>query len=173
LLRFDLLFRTIDAAPRSETLPCARGDVIETRAVPEDLRMRDSVMRDSVMGDGAMDNSAMDRITGPSHVARGRMVPKALTGLLLALGLMLGACGGGEAQQRTADWQPHQRIPRASEHWWWTPVERACQEDGDCDDGESCQPMRLGTCEGCPRGETARVCVGEDESQESRQASSR
>lgn len=108
------------------------------------------------------------------RVVRNGLSMTGVAGLVLALGLALGACGGGEQQQRTADWQPRQRIPSASEHWWWAPVERACEEDDDCESGESCQAMRLGTCAGCPRGETAHVCVDPDDEapQQGRQASS-
>ncbi len=107
---------------------------------------------------------------------RDSVVMKALTGLVLAAGLVLGACGGGQPEQRTADWHPRQRVPNSGEHWWWEPVERACEEDDDCQQGETCQAMRLGTCQGCPRGETAHVCVGPDDEEEQRgrrQASSR
>lgn len=106
---------------------------------------------------------------------RDRVGTKLLSGLVLAAGLVLTACGGGGTEQRTADWQPRQRIPSAAEHWWWEPVERACEEDDDCRTGETCQAMRLGTCTGCPRGESAKICVGpdDDEAQRGRRASSR
>ncbi len=102
---------------------------------------------------------------------RDSVVKKALVGLVLAAGLALSACGGGGSEQRTADWHPHERTPSGSPHWWWEPVERTCENDGDCQNGESCQAMRLGTCEGCPHGETAHVCVGRD-GNAGRQASS-
>lgn len=98
----------------------------------------------------------------------GKLGMKVLTSLVLALGLMLGACGGGSQEQREPDWQPRQRAPQVAEHWWHEPVERACEEDGDCEPGQRCQNVRLGTCAGCPRGEETMICVGETQQQENR-----
>lgn len=95
----------------------------------------------------------------------GRLQLKVLTGLVLALGLVLGACGGGtQEQQREATWTPRERAPSVAEHWWHEPVEHACEADSDCPRGERCRNMRLGTCDGCPPGEVTRICVGEGSS---------
>jgi len=91
----------------------------------------------------------------------GSLGMKVLTSLVLALGLALGACGSGTQEQRDPGWQARERVPQVAEHWWHEPVERACDEDADCEQGQRCQNMRLGTCAGCPRGEEAKMCVGE------------
>lgn len=99
----------------------------------------------------------------------GRLQLKVLTGLVLALGLVLGACGGGtQEQQREATWTPRERAPSVAEHWWHEPVEHACEADSDCPRGERCRNMRLGTCDGCPPGEVTRICVGEGSSSPTR-----
>lgn len=90
-------------------------------------------------------------------------VPRIFIGLVLGLGLALAACGGGEPQRRDPSWRASERVPNVAEHWWWEPVERACEEDSDCRQGETCRTMRLGTCTSCPRGEQARICVGGQE----------
>lgn len=95
---------------------------------------------------------------------RDTVVLRILIALVLSAGLALGACGGGEPQRRDPNWRASERIPNVAEHWWWEPVERACEEDDDCRDGETCQNMRLATCTNCPRGEQARICVGGEES---------
>ncbi len=59
---------------------------------------------------------------------RGSFGTKTITGLLLAFGLALGACGGGAQEQREPDWRPRERVPTVAEHWWHEPVERACEE---------------------------------------------
>jgi len=94
---------------------------------------------------------------------RGSFGTKTITGLLLAFGLALGACGGGAQEQREPDWRPRERVPTVAEHWWHEPVERACEEDADCERGERCRTMRLGTCSNCPPGEQAKICVGDGE----------
>lgn len=91
----------------------------------------------------------------------GSLGMKVLTSLVLALGLALGACGGGNQEQRDPGWEARERVPQVAEHWWHEPVERPCEEDEDCEQGEHCRNMRLGTCPGCPRGEEAMICVGE------------
>ena len=89
-----------------------------------------------------------------------------LAALLVATGLALGGCGGDEgSQQRTTpDWQPSERLPTLSQRWWWEPVERPCEEDSDCPNGERCQLMRLSTCPQCPPGEMAEICVPRNQS---------
>ncbi len=104
---------------------------------------------------------------------RDTLVLKTLTALVVTVGLALVACGGGEPQRRDPNWRASERVPSVAEHWWWEPVERPCEEDDDCRDGEQCQNMRLATCTNCPRGEHARICVGDDEEAPARNASSR
>jgi hypothetical protein len=88
---------------------------------------------------------------------------KLVVALFAALGLALGACGGDDAERRTTpDWQPSERRPSVSQRWWWEPVERPCEEDADCREGERCQHMRLSSCESCPPGEVAQICVPRD-----------
>ncbi|MBZ0121222.1 MAG: hypothetical protein K8H88_29775 [Sandaracinaceae bacterium] len=84
------------------------------------------------------------------------------TAMLLALGLVLGACGGGSAERQEPTWRPSQRYANLSPHWWWEPVERTCEEDDDCREGETCNEVRLGTCRGCPRGENHSICVARE-----------
>ena len=83
--------------------------------------------------------------------------------LVVLLSLLAFACGGDDAQRRrtAVDWEPSQRVSQTSDHWWATPVERYCEENQDCRPNERCQQVRLGTCPRCPRGEDARICVGE------------
>lgn len=83
-----------------------------------------------------------------------------LAALALVAGLALSACGGGQPQRRDPEWRARESVPSTAEHWWWEPVERACEDDDDCREGESCRTMRLSSCSNCPRGETARICVG-------------
>mgnify|MGYP001628086446 CR=1 FL=1 len=85
--------------------------------------------------------------------------------LVVLLSLLALACGGDDADRRrtTPDWEPSQRVPTSSERWWAEPVERYCGEDRECRQEETCQQVRLGTCPRCPRGEDARICVGETE----------
>jgi len=86
-----------------------------------------------------------------------------LTSLLLCLGaLALGACGGDESNRREVSWRPSDNLPLYASHWWWDPVEDPCEEDSDCDSGERCQRVRLGTCGNCPPGESHHICVPED-----------
>lgn len=86
-----------------------------------------------------------------------------LVSFVAAMGLALAACGGDDSAARRDDpWRPSDRMPQVAQHWWWEPVERACEEDSDCEAGEHCRVMRLGTCPTCPRGEDAHVCVGRD-----------
>ena len=95
--------------------------------------------------------------TGAMGRAMGRPVAvAALTVALACFGLM--ACGEAPPPQETT-WRPSDRLPLSAQHWWWDPVEYACAEDSDCESGETCQRMRLGTCPECPRGEDAHVCV--------------
>lgn len=98
---------------------------------------------------------------------------KTFAGLLVAVGLVLGACGAGtQEQQREPNWRAREQAPALAEHWWHEPVERACEEDSDCQQGETCRTVRLGTCSNCPPGEEAKICVGGD-SAGSRRAASR
>ena len=101
---------------------------------------------------------------------RDTFVLRILTALVVIAGLATGACGGGEPQRRDPNWRARERLPNVAEHWWWAPVERACEEDDDCDEGETCQNMRLATCTNCPRGEQARICVGEGDEAPTRRA---
>ena len=73
--------------------------------------------------------------------------------------LAIGGCGGDETNRREVTWRPNARLPGHAEHWWWEPTERTCEEDDDCRSGERCQRMQLSSCEQCPRGEDAMVCV--------------
>jgi hypothetical protein len=84
---------------------------------------------------------------------------------LLGAACLVAACGGDDGDQRrtTPDWQPSERLPVVAQHWWGDPVERFCEETTECRRGERCRPVRLSSCrEGCPEGETARVCVPDD-----------
>ncbi|HJL15518.1 MAG TPA: hypothetical protein RMH99_07685 [Sandaracinaceae bacterium LLY-WYZ-13_1] len=96
---------------------------------------------------------------------------KLLAALALAAGLAFAGCGGddGDQQRTTPEWEPSERLPSFSQRWWWEPVERPCEEDDDCREGETCQWMRLATCESCPPGERARICVPRDRSERSAQ----
>lgn len=80
-------------------------------------------------------------------------------GLVIAA-LVLAACGGSPPPEDP--WRPSGRVLNVSDRWWWEPVEIYCEEDDDCQPGESCQNMRLATCANCPRGESTGVCVGPD-----------
>jgi hypothetical protein len=91
--------------------------------------------------------------------------------LALAFGLVLAACGGSSSERAEPTWRPTERTASLAQHWWWEPVERACEEDDDCRAGEVCRNMRLGTCRGCPRGEEAMVCQERDQDGRSRSAS--
>lgn len=85
--------------------------------------------------------------------------------LVLVLGALALGCGGDESDEQptTPDWQPSERIPVVSDHWWAEAVERPCEETADCRSDERCQLVRLSSCRsGCPEGETAEVCVPDD-----------
>lgn len=100
-----------------------------------------------------------------------RVVIRAL-GVLAVASVGLLGCGGDTSQQRTQPtWQASDRLPQLAQHWWWEPVERYCEEDQDCEQGETCQTMRLGTCPQCPQGEIAEICVDPNADDEERQAS--
>jgi len=83
--------------------------------------------------------------------------------VLLGLAIAIGGCGGSPPEQRS--WTMPARVPDLAAHWWWDPVERPCEEDDDCEPGESCQGVRLGSCTAarCPRGEDHAICVDPDD----------
>jgi hypothetical protein len=85
-------------------------------------------------------------------------------GTLFALVLAtLAASCGSDSTRPDPEWQPTARTPYTGDRWWWTPVERHCEEDEDCEAGETCVRMQLGTCPRCPRGEDEMVCQGPNE----------
>ena len=136
--------------------------------------MRATVLRGSILGHGTARarSTSSGGLRPParaprSHTPRfGRAIASAnwmVTVALLLAGLLLGACGGGEQERRTPDWRARERASASlTQRWWWEPVERPCEENDDCENGETCQLMQLGTCPNCPRGEDAKICVGRE-----------
>lgn len=98
-----------------------------------------------------------------------RVVIRALGVLVVVASVGLLGCGGESPQRTDPTWQASDRLPQLAQHWWWQPVERYCEEDRDCQAGETCQTMRLGTCPQCPRGQVAEICVGPNSGGENRQ----
>ena len=87
---------------------------------------------------------------------------------VVIMALVLGIACGGSPPPRDPGWEASQRLPDIAPHWWWDPVERACEDDDDCGPNGECQRVRLGTCPNCPPGETAHVCRGGEEPHQER-----
>ncbi len=95
-------------------------------------------------------------------------VTSAVFAALMATALL--GCGGGE--QNRPGWQASERLPDLTSRWWWEPVEEACEDDEDCENGATCTTLRLTTCANCPPGEQAKACTGGNQPEQGgRQAS--
>src|SRR5688500_7727514 len=76
---------------------------------------------------------------GSSSVQRNRSMRFRVFGTLFALVLAtLAVSCGSDSTRPDPEWQPTARTPYTGDRWWWTPVERHCEEDEDCEAGETC-----------------------------------
>jgi hypothetical protein len=69
-----------------------------------------------------------------------------------------GVAGFGFATHGMAEDRPAVVSPLPSASWAQEPVERRCEDDTSCAEGERCVEVRLSSCASCPPGEAIGLC---------------